>query len=165
MAQCFGFCAATSCSEAMQECPQLNSHNRSHINSHFWNYRIAWLCYFLVNSTEVGMAQSVERHRLTRHAEIRANQRGVTISRLASLLSFADIDVAVGRQLYARRVSRCALAEAIQEGLSPSEGERISRIAVIEGDNGAIVTVAAVYGRKGRHYRRRMRRFWNEARI
>ena len=110
------------------------------------------------------MNQSIGRHELTRHAQVRANQRGVTKHRLASLLRFADIDVAVGRHLHARRVSRCGIAVAIQEGLAPSDAERLSRIAVIVADDGAVVTVAPVYGCKGRHYGRRMRRFWQEAR-
>ena len=106
------------------------------------------------------MGQSVLSHELTRHAEVRANQRGITKRRLESLLSIADIDVAVGRHLHARRASRSAIAEAIQEGLSPSDAERLSRIALIQADDGAIVTVAPVHGRKGRHYRRRLHRFW-----
>lgn len=109
------------------------------------------------------MGHHVASYNLTLHAKVRANQRGVSDRRLLSLLVIADIAVPVGRDLHAHRVSRGALAEAIAEGLSPSDADRLSNIAVVEADNGAIVTVAPVHGRKGRHYRRRSRRHWMEA--
>lgn len=97
---------------------------------------------------------------MTYHSSVRANQRGINNERLSALLNIADIDVPVGRRLSARRVSRAALHEAIKEGLPPSQADRLKRLAVIEADDGAIVSVASVYGRKGRRYKRRVSNYW-----
>jgi len=100
------------------------------------------------------------RFEISRHARARANQRGVTNRRLAQLISYADVIVSVGHNLSACHLSRRAVEAAIHDGLPPSQIERLSRLAIIEADDGTIVTVAAIHGRKGRHYKRRMRRFW-----
>jgi hypothetical protein len=39
---------------------------------------------------------------------------------------------------------------------------RLARLALVEAADGAVVTVARIHGRKGRHYRRRIRRYWRD---
>ena len=102
-------------------------------------------------------------HTITGHAAVRANQRGVSHCRLAALLAVADLDVQVGRRLHARRASRRALLEAIADGLPPALVGRLSNLAVIEADDGAVVTVAPIHGQAGRHYKRQSRRHWRGA--
>lgn len=97
---------------------------------------------------------------LTTHARARANQRGVTNARISRFWMLADIEVRVGRNLIANRISRIAIAEAIADGLPPSELHQLSRLALVEADDGPIVTVAHVHGKKARSYRRQTRRFW-----
>lgn len=106
------------------------------------------------------MRHCLASHRITDHAEARANQRGVSHRRLAALLVIADLDVGVGRQLRAYRASRLALQEAIADGLSPADAGRLSNLAVIEAEDGTVVTVALIRGQAGIHYTRRTRRHW-----
>ncbi len=105
---------------------------------------------------------SLNSFHITRHAQARANQRGIDGTRLNLLLSHADIIVPVDRNMCASRLSRQAQSEALQAGFSPADVERSGRFAVVEADDGAIVTVAAVHGPKARHYKRRTRRYWKD---
>ncbi len=97
---------------------------------------------------------------LTKHAAGRANQRGVTHAAIGRLWLLADREVPVAASLSARSLSKSAIAEAIADGFSPSEVDRVRRLALVVSGDGAVVTVASIHGRKGRHYQRRMRRYW-----
>ena len=108
------------------------------------------------------MNDTIDHFGMSQHAQARANQRGVTKCQMTLIISYADIFVSVGRNLKACRLSRQALKEAVADGISPSEVDRLKRRAIIEADDGNIVTVAVPHGKKGRHYKRRMRHFWKE---
>lgn len=109
------------------------------------------------------MRTPLASHTITKHATARANQRGVPHRRLEALLAVADLEVAVGRGLHARRASRRALLEAIADGLPPALAGHLSNLAVVEADNGSVVTVAHIHGRAGQHYKRRTRSHWRGA--
>ena len=97
----------------------------------------------------------------TRHAELRMRQRGIRHGQISTLVNLVDIDIPVGRSLNALRMSRQALAAARADGLSNQEIDLLSRIALVESSDGALVTVAHMHGSKSRVYRRHIRRkFW-----
>lgn len=79
---------------------------------------------------------------------------------IGRLWLLADREVPVAASLSARSLSKSAIAEAIADGFSPSEVDRVRRLALVVSGDGAVVTVASIHGRKGRHYQRRMRRYW-----
>ncbi|MFC4595532.1 hypothetical protein [Sphingobium tyrosinilyticum] len=105
------------------------------------------------------MNDKLDHFEISQHAKVRASQRGFTKCRLTLAIRYADMFVSVGRDLNASRLSRHALAEAMADGIPPAEAERLKRLTIIEADDGAVVTVAVPYGKKGRHYKRRMRRY------
>lgn len=97
----------------------------------------------------------------TKHAEHRMRQRGIRDDQVSILASLADIDVPVGRSLYALRLSRKALVEAQAEGLKVGTADRLRRMVLVESSDGALVTVAHLHGPKSRAYRRDdHRKFW-----
>lgn len=108
------------------------------------------------------MQPDVAFDRLTRHATQRASQRGVTRAAIGHLWSLSDQEIPVAADLHACSISRAAIAEAIADGARPADMARLARLALVEAADGAIVTVARIHGRKGRHYRRRIRRYWRD---
>jgi hypothetical protein len=105
----------------------------------------------------------MERFRLTRHAERRCQQRGFRSVQLTAFREIADLCVPVGRGLSALRCSRDALREAVSDGMAPADADRFAGRVMILADDGAVVTVAHLHGRKAWTYRRRDRRpFWRD---
>ena len=103
----------------------------------------------------------MNRFRTTKHSEARIRQRGLRASQVQRLVELADLDVSVGPNATAIRLSRKASAEAIADGLSPAVIEKLTGKAVVLADDGAIITVAHLYGRKSSSYTRRDRRaYW-----
>jgi hypothetical protein len=86
---------------------------------------------------------------LSRHAERRCQQRGITNERLATFLDNADIDQPIGSNCHLRKVSR-NVWRAIPGG------EWLASMVVIEADDtGEVVTVMhTARGRRGRRYRK-----------
>ena len=102
------------------------------------------------------------QYNYTKHATVRMQQRGFCHQQVARLVDFADLYTPVGRALGALRVSRSALAEAVADGmLRQADADRLSRRAVVMAEDGAIVTLAHLCGRKSASYERRDRRaYW-----
>ena len=96
---------------------------------------------------------------LSKHAEKRSQQRGARLGLVELVLDHADIEVPVGSNCQALRVSR-----RMARGLNL--GDRIHRHAVIvSGDTGEIVTILPTErGRRGARYRRGWKeRGWRDA--
>ena len=95
-------------------------------------------------------------HALTRHANVRASQRGVTHDLLDTLIAYADFEV--------RARSGCTVLRCSREGLQDRDlraslgamADRLASLAVImSDDSGEIVTVLHDHGgSNGRCYRR-----------
>ena len=112
-------------------------------------------------STQTGVEHmQFAEHTVSRHADIRAGQRGVSQQRLEALLYLADLEVPVGRNISARRLSRDALSSALAEGWPPATAGRLQRMFLVEADDGTVVTVGHLYGRRSRAYRRRIYKHW-----
>jgi hypothetical protein len=93
---------------------------------------------------------------LTRHASIRASQRGIPHSLLQTLIEHADVETAVGGGCFALRVSRRRLKDAEVRRSFGASVDRVAKLAVIcGGDDGSIVTVLHDWGACGRRYRGR----------
>lgn len=98
---------------------------------------------------------------LTRHAEARANQRGIRQANLEALLDLADFAKPVARGLTVFRITRRSLAFAASEGVDVVTLERMKNLAVVQSDDGAIITCVHAQGRGSTSYLRRDRRkFW-----
>jgi len=93
---------------------------------------------------------------LTRHAAVRANQRGVTIELIEALLLYADIEFSVGGGCTCLRCSREALKAAELRARIGSIAEQLRGLrAIVADDDGQIVTVLHDHGNgAGRRYRR-----------
>jgi hypothetical protein len=93
---------------------------------------------------------------LTRHASVRANQRGVTNSMLETLIAHADIEAAVGGGCTVLRLSRQSLRDGeLRVSLGPSLDRLGSLAVILANDTGEVVTVMRDHGgRNGRRYRR-----------
>lgn len=101
----------------------------------------------------------MSQYHYTKHATARMQQRGFGHQQVARLVDLADLYTPIGRAMGALRVSRSALAEAVAEGTLPqADADRLSRRAVVMAEDGAIVTLAHLCGRKSASYKRRDRR-------
>ena len=97
----------------------------------------------------------------TKHATTRSQQRGFGRDQVERLIELADLVTPVSRGAAALRVSRSAIAEAVAEGLCSKAAARLAGRVAVLADDGAIVTVAHLCGRKAKAYKRRDRRpFW-----
>ena len=94
----------------------------------------------------------------TKHAVTRSQQRGFGRMQVETLCQLADLFTPVARGADAFRVSRKALAEAVAEGLCRKDADRLSGRVAVVADDGSIVTLAHLAGRKARAYKRRDRR-------
>jgi hypothetical protein len=93
---------------------------------------------------------------LTRHATLRAQQRGVTHAMLDALIHNADVEAPVGGGCTVLRLSRERLMDrALRASLGPM-ADRLETLAVVLADEtGEVVTVLRDHGgREGRRYRR-----------
>ena len=93
---------------------------------------------------------------LSRHASIRAKQRGVTYDMLDALIAHADFEAPVGGGCTVLRFSRERLMDRDLRASLGSTADRLDSLAVILADDtGEIVTVLHDHGRsEGRRYRR-----------
>ncbi len=83
---------------------------------------------------------------LTRHATLRAQQRGVTHAMLDALIHNADVEAPVGGGCTVLRLSRERLMDrALRVSLGPM-ADRLETLAVVLADDHG--------GREGRRYRR-----------
>ena len=94
---------------------------------------------------------------LTRHASLRANQRGVTHAMLDALMAHADIEAPVGSGCTVLRFSRERLMDRDLRASLGSTADRLKSLAVILADDtGNVVTVLHDHGgAEGRRYRAR----------
>jgi hypothetical protein len=94
---------------------------------------------------------------LTRHATLRAKQRGVPHHLLDALLVYGDLDAPVGDGCSVVRLSRERLRDRDLRGRLGAAMDRLKSLAVIVADEtGEIVTVMHDHGRTdGRRYRPR----------
>ena len=88
--------------------------------------------------------------RLSKHAEKRSQQRGAKPKLIELVLNYADVEVPVGSNCQALRVSR-------QKARRLNLGDRIHRYAVIVSDDmdEIVTTLLTERGRRGARYRRR----------
>jgi hypothetical protein len=100
---------------------------------------------------------------LTQHASRRAQQRAMRHDQIEQMFLLSDLVTPVNKNVCALRVSRTALAEAIADGLAPAEAQRLSGRTMLLADDGAVVTLAHLHGRRARAYRQRDRRpYWKD---
>ena len=101
---------------------------------------------------------------MTRHATRRAQQRSIKRSQIEQIFLLSDMSSQVDRHLGALRLSRGALKEAVADGMPPAQADRLAGRTLVLADDGAIVTLAHLYGSKSGAYRRRDRRpYWKSA--
>lgn len=93
---------------------------------------------------------------LTRHATLRAKQRGVTHAMLDALIIHADLEAPVGGGCTVLRFSRERLNDPDLRASLGRTADRLKSLAVIfADDNGDVVTVLHDHGGSaGRRYRR-----------
>lgn len=93
---------------------------------------------------------------LSRHADVRANQRGVTYEMLDALIAFADFEVPVRGGCTVLRLSRERLDDRELRATLGPLADRLRFLAiVVADDSGSVVTVLHDHGRsQGRRYRR-----------
>jgi hypothetical protein len=93
---------------------------------------------------------------LSRHAQVRANQRGVTHRAINDLIAHADIERPVGDGCTVLRISRRRLDDPSVRAELGSNGDKLASLAVIwNGDRGQVVTLLIDHGRgRGRRYHR-----------
>ncbi len=94
--------------------------------------------------------------RMSRHADIRCQQRGVRSDVLTALLMWTDIDIGAGKGRSHRRVSRDEADKLLRAGLiSPTVHGRLRRMDFIQAPNGDVVTVLRSLKRRTNLYRGR----------
>ena len=93
---------------------------------------------------------------LSRHASVRANQRGVTHAMLDALIAHADLEAPVGGGCTVLRFSRERLMDRDLRASLGATADRLGSLAVILADGtGDVVTVLHDHGgADGRRYRR-----------
>ena len=92
---------------------------------------------------------------LTKHAAARANQRGVTHQMIRDVLEHADIEKPVGDGCTLVRISRHSLEDRSLRASLGSRADQLQSLALICGDDGAIVSVLHTFATAmGRRYRR-----------
>ena len=90
---------------------------------------------------------------LSRHASMRARQRGIPNASIRFLLLHADREVPAGSRCTALTVSRRLSDLLISQGESAELVNRARRIALVVGSAGRIVTVMHQAGTRSRRYR------------
>ena len=98
---------------------------------------------------------------LTQHANRRAQQRAIRPQQIEQLFLLSDLVIPVDRHLSALRISREALRDAVANGMAPADADRLVGRTMVLADDGSIVSLAHLHGRKARAYRQRDRRpYW-----
>jgi len=92
---------------------------------------------------------------LSRHAAVRANQRGVTNAMLNALISYADYEAAAGDGCTVLRLSRDVLADRDVRRTLGAMADRLKNLAVVwSSATGEVITVLHDHGKAaGRRYR------------
>jgi len=93
---------------------------------------------------------------LTRHATIRAQQRGVPHGVLNALIAHADLEAPVGSGCTVLRFSRERLMDRDLRAALGATADRLGSLAIVlSDDTGEVVTVLHDHGgSEGRRYRR-----------
>jgi len=93
--------------------------------------------------------------RLSRHADRRAQQRGVTHAVLNDLLAFGDIEVPVGSGCVALSISRNRLQDLSVRGALQTNPDKLSCLAMVWSETREeVVTVITGRSSRMRRYRR-----------
>jgi hypothetical protein len=93
---------------------------------------------------------------LSKHAQIRANQRAVLHSSIDLLFTFADIEIPAGGSCSVIRLSRKNIADGEIRRLIGSQIDRLRNIALVfNSETREVVTILHDWGKRGRKYRRR----------
>lgn len=91
----------------------------------------------------------------TRHAERRAQQRGIALALIDTVLRHADIEMPVGGRCVALRLSVEGI-RLLRRECGAARADRAKDIVLILAD-GVLVTAMRAIGAAGRHYRMRRR--------
>ena len=93
---------------------------------------------------------------MSRHAQTRANQRGVTNAMIDALLDHADFEASAGGRCTVLRVSKEWLKDKELRRTLGGSADRLAKLALVwSEDAGEVVTVLRHQaGAKGRRYRR-----------
>lgn len=92
---------------------------------------------------------------LSRHAGMRAQQRGVPHATLEALLTFADGETPAGGGCLVLRLSRVALSDPELRAALGGQADRLGSLAAVISNDGEIVTILHDRGAAaGRRYRR-----------
>jgi hypothetical protein len=92
-------------------------------------------------------------YRESRHARMRAQQRSITRAVRAEHSKYADRFCPAGRGATSVTVSRASHFRMLADGIHPDLARKISRLAVVEADNGNVITYVVMYRRRGKSYR------------
>jgi hypothetical protein len=93
---------------------------------------------------------------MSRHAEIRARQRGISAAQLSAVFIHADREIRRGKSCYAIWISKNVLRRLgpiTPEGVST---DRLKKLTVLQSEDETCVT--AFRSQRGKAYRRRTRR-------
>lgn len=77
---------------------------------------------------------------LTKHAQERAQQRGMPAAALDLVYRCGDVDLPAGGGCTRRAISHRAAAELLAEGESPALVERAARLILVIGNDGMVLT-------------------------
>ena len=99
---------------------------------------------------------AIEELKISDHAFVRTNQRGISQRTLSFVLEHADTWLHAGEGCMSARISKKSSKRLIQNGCQPSEVDRAGKVVVVVNfSDGEIVTVMHDKGTKcGRHYRK-----------
>jgi hypothetical protein len=89
------------------------------------------------------------------HARARAQQRGICNQAIALVLVHADRETPVGSRCTAITLSRKMAQRLIGQGTDPQLAERGTKLALVVGSSGRLVTVLHQLGTRSRRYRHR----------
>jgi hypothetical protein len=85
-------------------------------------------------------AATSTRAHFTKHATVRAQQRGIRGAEVNLVFRFADLEVPVGSKCYRWSISSRELADLKAQGfMTPAEAEKCQRLAIIT-DGQSIIT-------------------------
>ncbi|AWM23754.1 hypothetical protein AOX55_0000474 [Sinorhizobium fredii CCBAU 25509] len=92
---------------------------------------------------------------LTRHALMRAQQRGIRRQVIDYVVAEADIDLNAGDGCHSYRISQRKMAVLRKAGIPAAGLDRAKRVVVICSEQSdEVVTVLHDHGRRGQRYRR-----------
>lgn len=95
-----------------------------------------------------------KQYKLTRHAEIRCQQRGIRREVIDAILNEADRVTPAGSGAHTRHVSRKRCGALVKGGIPPQTVERLASVYVVTAGS-LVVTVFHNHGRQRRRNHRR----------